>query len=106
MKMTMTENRFIDALIAYDYDWSYEQARILYEYYDEQETNSGVEKEFNAHDIGLEWSVSKPLDLWNDYSNARGDNEPYSLNSFEAWLSSKTVFYWLENGDVLYQSEF
>ena len=105
MKMTMTENRFIDALISYDYDWSYEQARILYEYYDEKEANTGVEEEFNAHDIGLEWSVNKPHDLWSEYTHEH--DEPYSLGNFEAWLSSKpTVFYWLENGDVLYQSEF
>ena len=105
MKMTMTENRFIDALIAYDCNWSYEQARILYEYYDEKEFNTGIEEEFNAHDIGLEWNVSKRLDLWNEYSHEH--REVYSQNSFDAWICSKPiVFFWLENGDVLYQSEF
>ena len=107
MKMTMTENKFVNALMSSDAGWTYECAKILYDYYEEQEANDGIEKEFNAHDIGCDWNVSEPLDLWNEYHWHEND-EPYSIENFEAWISNQqTVVYWLDNGyDILYLSDF
>ena len=103
MKMTMTQQRFVDALCIYEKaDWTYEEAKALFEYYEEEEASTGIEKEFNRHDIGCTWSSSTPLELWNEYSH----DEPYSLDGFEEWVNDKTVCIWLDSGRVLYQYNF
>ena len=111
MKQTVNFSAFVDAFRAFDrYDqFGYDALKVLFNYLEELEADTGVEMELDVVAICCDYSVDNPVDIAESYGidlveDATND-EIYEI--VVDWLSDNTIVCGTTpSGQIVYCSAF
>ena len=94
MKTTVSESDFRDAFRAYGRNdqFSYEALRVLFDYLEEREADTGEEYDFCATTVACEYTESMIEDIVDDYDiDVEGLDEDEIEEAVREYLERKTV---------------